>query len=245
MNVTTEHRERMLRKHTATIGMRVRRSGTCYELHYGNSAVLGGTLDAAESYVKEAYVRRSPGPQPWVQPPPAWAQMIDDYLTTLTAAGQSAPTLKHRRAQLVQMARWLGGSPADVTGENLVSWLGQHPEWAPETRRGNRSAARLFFLWAYKTRRIPTHIADDLPKIKQPKAFARPAPETVWCQALAAADRRQTLILRLAGESGLRRAEIAQVHVGDLTETIDGASLLVHGKGNKLRRVPVATRWLS
>jgi hypothetical protein len=44
MNVTT-HRERMLRKHAATIGMRVRRSGTRYELHYGNSAVLDGTLD--------------------------------------------------------------------------------------------------------------------------------------------------------------------------------------------------------
>jgi integrase len=240
MNVTIEHRERMLRKHAATIGLRVRRSGPLYELHNGDGPALSGTLDTMETYVKERYIRRNPGPQPWVQPPAAWAQMIDDYLTTLVAAGQSAPTLKLRRSQLGRMARWLGGAPADVTGENLVSWLGKHSEWTMETRRGMRSAARSFFLWAYKTNRIPAHIADDLPKMRQPKAFARPAPDNVWRQALEAADQRTTLILKLAGETGLRRAEIAQVQVGDLTDTIDGASLLVHGKGNKKRAVPIS-----
>jgi integrase len=174
-----------------------------------------------------------------VRPPAAWAPAIDDYLTTLVAAGQPATTIKLRRHQLGLMSRELGGRPADVTGEQLVLWLGKHSEWALETRRGFRTAARRFFLWAYKTQRIPVHIADDLPVVRQPQASPRPAPDQAWRQALMAADPRTTLILRLAGEAGLRRGEIAQVHVRDLIDSFDGAQLLVHGKGQKKRVVPI------
>lgn len=44
----------------------------------------------------------------------------------------------------------------------------------------------------------------------------------------------------LATEAGLRRAEVAQVHHRDLTRGPFGAELLVHGKGSKLRVVPIS-----
>ncbi|WP_336622215.1 tyrosine-type recombinase/integrase [Mycobacterium marseillense] len=47
------------------------------------------------------------------------------------------------------------------------------------------------------------------------------------------------MMLRLAAEAGLRRAEIARVHRRDLTRGPAGAALLVHGKGGKLRVVPL------
>jgi len=53
--------------------------------------------------------------------------MIDDYMLALAAAGSPVATMKHRRTQLVRLARDLGGSPADVTGEHLVAWFGQPP----------------------------------------------------------------------------------------------------------------------
>lgn len=49
-------------------------------------------------------------------------------------------------------------------------------------------------------------------------------------------------MLRLAGEARLRRAEVAGVHYYDLGETADGWSLLIHGKGDKKRIVPVSDR---
>jgi hypothetical protein len=49
-----------------------------------------------------------------------------------------------------------------------------------------------------------------------------------------------TVILRLAGEAGLRRAEIAQVHDHGLVEDLAGYSLTVHGKGGHIRVVPLA-----
>jgi integrase len=47
------------------------------------------------------------------------------------------------------------------------------------------------------------------------------------------------LMLRLAAEAGLRRAEVARVHTNDLTQGFDGPLLLVHGKGDRQRVVPI------
>ena len=54
-----------------------------------------------------------------------------------------------------------------------------------------------------------------------------------------AAGTRERLMLRLAAECGLRRAEVAQVHSRDVVEDLGGWSLVVHGKGSRERVVPL------
>jgi integrase len=246
----------MLLKRAKSIGLQVRRGGPrgrdgfgqfthcdgegLYELRDTDGVVFAGDLPTVEAYVADRYVGRKPGPAVSAVPPAEWAPMIDDYAATLVAAGQTPATIDHRRKYVIRMARELGVGPAEVTGEQLVGWLGSHSNWATETRRAARSSVRLFFLWAYQARRIPVHIADDLPKVRQSKAVARPAPDHAWEQAIAAADARTMLILQLAAEAGLRRTEISLVHVRDLTDSVDGARLLVHGKGGKPREVPLS-----
>ncbi|MGC0249826.1 tyrosine-type recombinase/integrase [Pseudactinotalea sp. Z1748] len=68
----------------------------------------------------------------------------------------------------------------------------------------------------------------------------RPAPDSAILKAWEHASLRERLILRLAGELGLRRTEIALVHSRDLVEDLDGWSLLVHGKGNRNRILPLS-----
>ena len=51
--------------------------------------------------------------------PAAWAQMIDNYLVTLSAAGRPRTTMTLRRIQLVRMARELGVAPSEITGESF------------------------------------------------------------------------------------------------------------------------------
>ncbi len=46
-------------------------------------------------------------------------------------------------------------------------------------------------------------------------------------------------MLRLAAELGLRRGEVARVHSRDVLDDDGGWSLLVHGKGNRDRVVPM------
>ena len=80
--------------------------------------------------------------------PAAWAQIIDDYMLTLAAAGQPPTTTELRRIQLVRMARDIGGRPADVAGEKFVEWFGRQTGWTIETRRSYRAGIRGFFRWA-------------------------------------------------------------------------------------------------
>jgi integrase len=46
-------------------------------------------------------------------------------------------------------------------------------------------------------------------------------------------------MIRLGAECGLRRAEIAQVNSRDVMDDLLGRSLIVHGKGDKQRIVPL------
>jgi integrase len=79
-----------------------------------------------------------------------------------------------------------------------------------------------------------------MPKVREHRGQPRPAPDAAWREALIAAPPRVMVMLRLAAEAGLRRGEAARVHTRDLLDGLGGAQLLVHGKGNKQRTVPVS-----
>ena len=88
--------------------------------------------------------------------PAAWAQIIDDYMLTLAAAGQPPTTTELRRIQLVRMARDIGGRPADVAGETFVEWFGRQTGWTIETRRSYRAGIRGSFQDHTEPSRCPT-----------------------------------------------------------------------------------------
>jgi len=169
----------------------------------------------------------------------AWAWAIEDYLHNLTAAGLSAATVRLRHDQLTSMARDIGYEPDAVTGPLLIDWLGRQ-SWSLEYRRSYRTATRSFFSWAYKTGLVPVYFGDELPKVRNAKGVPRPAPDDVWRTAFENADPRLRLMLRLAGEAGLRRGEVAQVNTRDVFLTRGAAQLLVHGKGDRKRTVPIS-----
>lgn len=170
----------------------------------------------------------------------SWDWLIEDYLHSIAAGGQREATLKLRRNHLRTMARELGCPAEEVTADRLLDWFGRQRHWAPETRRGYRSAARGFFSWAYKAGRVPVYLGDALPVVRQVKSPPRPASDDAWTNALAAADPRTRLMLRLAGEAGLRRAEVAQVHTRDVFVSGGTCQLMVQGKGGKQRIVPIS-----
>jgi integrase len=125
-----------------------------------------------------------------------------------------------------------------VTEAQILAWFGRQ-EWSVETRRSYRNTAVSFFGWAYRAGHLPADPGVDLPVMRAATPSPRPAPDSAWSAALTIADPRVRLMLRLAAEAGLRRAEIARVHRRDLTRGPAGAELLFHGKGGKLRVVPI------
>lgn len=176
-----------------------------------------------------------PAPRPL---PPAWAGLIVAYLGAEAGAGRSPATLATRRGHLAFMARGLRCTPERVTTAGILAWFGRQA-WSVETRRSYRNTAVSFFGWAHRAGHLPTNPAADLPVMRAAAPAPRPAPDVVWSAAIVGADPRVRLMLRLAAEAGLRRAEIARVHRRDLTRGPAGAELLVHGKGGKLRVVPL------
>ena len=169
----------------------------------------------------------------------SWSTAVDDWIGSMTAAGVPATTQRTRREHMQRCAR-VGGwsSPALVTGEGLVRWFSRQT-WAPETRRSHRNTHRSFWAWWVGTGRGDVNHAEALPRVKATAGIPRPVDEISYRAALRDAAPRVRLILRCAAEVGLRRAEIAKIHRRDLLQDLGGWSLIVHGKGDRPRVVPL------
>lgn len=169
----------------------------------------------------------------------SWNTAITDWIGSMNAAGVPATTQRTRREHMQRCAR-VGGwsSPALVTGEGLVRWFSRQ-SWAAETRRSHRNTHRAFWAWWTLTGRGEVNPAEALPRVKASAGVPRPVDEISYRAALRDAAPRVRLILRCAAEVGLRRAEIAQIHRRDLLQDLGGWSLIVHGKGERPRVVPL------
>lgn len=170
-----------------------------------------------------------------------WRCAIDDYLAHLKAAGQPPTTLTARRQQLQHMARRVHVAPWAMREADLLDYVAAQT-WARETRRARRSCFRGFWKWGKRTKRCRRNIARVLPAVRVVDSEPRPVPIAVYEAALRRADERTKLILRMAKEAGMRRAEIAVSHSDDLMPDLLGWSILVHGKGGKKRVVPLTPR---
>ena len=170
----------------------------------------------------------------------AWTDAIACWLIALRAAGRPRTTIKLREYQLGRLAAAMRPTgPWEVTGGELVAWVGGH-DWQPETLRSMRSAIRGFYRWACAAGHVEADPALALPSVAPAAPDPRPAPEDAYRLALARADDRVRLMLRLAAEVGMRRGEVAFAHSDDLERDLTGWSLRVHGKGRKIRVVPLS-----
>ena len=170
----------------------------------------------------------------------AWESAITGWLSRLRVSGQSEATIVVRRGHVRQVARSLRTAhPSEVTYARLERHCAEQ-QWRRETRRSIRRSLVSFFEWAAANGVTADNPAAGLPAVPSSMGHPRPAPEAVWRELLATAAPRELLMVRLAGEAGMRRAEVARCHVSDLGVTEKGASLLIHGKGDKLRTVPIS-----
>lgn len=170
--------------------------------------------------------------------PASWREPISSWSRWMTAAGRRTETIRTRTDHLRRLARALDGCPWEATTEALIEWSAAQ-RWAPETRRSVHNSLRSFYDWAARSGHVTTSPAEDLPVIAPPPPSPRPCPAPVLLEARAEADPRVMLMLRLGSELGLRRGEIAQVHEQDLQPDLLGWTLVAHGKGGKVRVVPV------
>ena len=174
-----------------------------------------------------------------ISAPVPWRRSIEGWTDTLKAAGLSAQTIKSRRYQMVHLAALLMPSgPEDVTTEQIVQTFARQ-QWKPETRKAYRNTISSFFRWLHKSGRRSDDPSLDVPRVKKPHAHPRPCPDRYIAAAMEMATSSERLMIRLGAECGLRRGEIARVHSDDVVADSAGRSLIVRGKGDKQRIVPL------
>lgn len=173
-----------------------------------------------------------------------WSEAIAGWCRSLAAASRSKATIKLRQTQLRRLVLAYPQGPWAVTTADLLDWLGSRG-WARDTLRSHRAALRSFYAWGVAAGHIERSPATGLPAIRPAQPRPRPTPDLTYRLAHGQARGWEVLALRLGAEAGLRRGEIAQVHEGDLIEDLTGWSLLVHGKGDKIRMVPLGDHLAS
>lgn len=174
-----------------------------------------------------------------ISAPVPWRESINGWTDTLRAAGLSAQTIKSRRYKMVHLATLLMPSgPKDVTTEQIVQVFARQ-QWKPETRKAYRNTISSFFRWLHKSCRRSDDPSLDVPRVKKPHAHPRPCPDKYITAAMEKATAVEKLMIRFGAECGLRRGEIARVHSDDVVADSAGHSLIVRGKGDKQRIVPL------
>lgn len=171
---------------------------------------------------------------------PEWATAIAGYLAAARASSAATSTMYTRRQHLEHLARRVDVGPWELTSAELVAYMDAQ-RWARETQRGRRNTLDSFYRWAKRARHVRRSPAKVLDKVKPGDPNPNPVPDDVYLAALARADDDEALWIDLAAEHGLRRGEISRIHSRDIVPTLLGFDLVVHGKGGKLRRVPLTS----
>jgi len=168
----------------------------------------------------------------------------------LFATNQVSPdTERCYKYQLRSFAEWMADSRhvhdmEDVTTADLLAYRQSIQHLAASSQNRYLAAIKSFFAWALDTGLIEKNPAAGL---KLPKAVSNRAPvfltldETRNLIATATLPRDISLLWCLA--YGLRIAEAQALQIGDVAQPNGNGlgSLMVRGKGNKARTVPISS----
>lgn len=231
---------RTVRARATRLGYQLTVRGGHAELRHSDQPVIAGPLDAINSWLVDrlAQQRRTPGPPP-APVPPQWQTLLDLYRAELHAAHRTTQTIATRMSHLTTFARTVGTPPELVTRDELTEHIGR-PDRAHRTAHGIRASLRDLFEFAAAQGIRADNPATSLPPIRQARSRPRPCPDQVARDALSAEDPRIVLAITILIETGLRRAEAAQLSPADVIGEPGRYALHVTGKGGHQRIVPIA-----
>lgn len=182
---------------------------------------------------------------------PASAGIVADHVADLRMRGQSERSIGGRVGALDLLCRFAGKPLLQVTAADLRGWQrammggsGRAP-LGVRTRRSYSVHARQFYRWALAEGLITEDPSTVLILPKPPKGRPRPIGEDDLTLALAAAGPRVRVWLMLAAGSGLRAMEIAGLCREDVVERAESPHLVIRGKGQKTRSVPLSPAVLA
>ncbi|MGZ4663736.1 MAG: tyrosine-type recombinase/integrase [Frankiaceae bacterium] len=166
--------------------------------------------------------------------------LVADHVRHCRLRNLSPTTIKERTNALRRLERHLAIPLNKVTADDLDQWQNEIAHLSPRYRSSWMSHVRAFYTWAVSVRRLRTNPATVLVAVKLPRSLPKPIPRDDLAMAMSCAPARIRPWLFLAAYAGLRAAEIAGLQVSDIQVHGDERMIVVNGKGNKQRVVPLS-----
>jgi site-specific recombinase XerD len=174
----------------------------------------------------------------------------DSFIRHLRAENASERTIQTYAEAVSQLARFCAdkGMPDDptrLTREHVEAFIGHLlATRKPATASNRHRALQVFFKWLVEEGELRE---SPMARMKPPRVPEEPAPvldaEDVArvlkaCQGQGFEERRDTAIIRVLIDTGLRRSELAYLTTEDVDWTGNPPLLRVKGKGGRVRYVP-------
>jgi site-specific recombinase XerD len=183
--------------------------------------------------------------------------LLASFQLALEAEGKSPKTLDNYARAVVQFAAWLRDrglvdDVATVTAVDVRGWLvSLQGRVAPSTEYRNYSGCRQFFAWCVREGELDVSPMENIkpPKVPEPRTVMLTQEQTKALLALCAGkdftSRRDTAIVLLLADTGMRRSELANLTTEDLD--LRARLVAVEGKGDashrtRYRTVPFGVR---
>ena len=181
-----------------------------------------------------------------------WSQLWNEFRRHLRSEGRSPYTLKIYGTAIAAFREYLEAQglaidPAHVTKGHVEAYLAHIREsYAQATVKARFTGLSAWLNWMEKEgiiERSPTH------RMRAPTVSEKPTPVLSAdqlqdllkaCSGSSFEDRRDTALLRLAIDTGLRRQELARLALEDLDR--DSGLLSVKVKGGDVHLVPFGTK---
>ena len=186
--------------------------------------------------------------------------MINAFITHIQAEKRySALTVRNYRHDIESFVAWCASNaniptedfnPTDVKAEDLREWIVyrmEHDDISAASMNRELSSLRSFYKYLRRQDLIKRDIFKRITTLKTARKLPSFVPETRMETVLedlresssegGFVEKRNALIIALFYSCGIRLAELQGIHFGDFSA--DMATLLVRGKGDKHRMIPV------
>ncbi|MDD4239501.1 MAG: tyrosine-type recombinase/integrase [Desulfotomaculaceae bacterium] len=173
--------------------------------------------------------------------------LIQEFLADLQNCGLAKGTVTAYRGTLRNFTRFFNGSVTEINAGALRRYLAK-VGGSPNNRARHFSNLKIFLNWCYRFEYIPVN---PIHKLETPRSHAyppRPIPTThleLIAEAIQNTDTRTRLLFTLLLETGMRIRETLSIKFCDIDLSHGEEKIIVCGKGDRLRAIPLVPGLLS
>jgi len=171
--------------------------------------------------------------------PPSWSTLLDSYLSWQLAEHRPISTRKLRSYHIRRFAAETELGPLEVTLDDIVEFMSENAHWSGNYAHSVKTTLRSFFRWARKRGHRIDDPAEDAPSVTVTMGKPRPASDAAVEACERSDDWRVRLMGRLGDRVGMRCREMCRAHTRDVVGSRGAYLMIVHGKGDKDRVVPI------